>query len=186
MHYAGSYLPPLILPGPEHASGFTRLRRWWADRRPDRDAHVCANAGGPMHRQRAQDLHSSLLGDTRLRINLPYAGGYGITSGRFDTPLERAWHLLEKAGYSHPEEAALASIDLPAERLHVQPAPPSTASRRDIRQVRGDPQVLRAALILGRCTSKLYDPERPVIWTANRLERWVNLYHCGSFYHEDD
>ena len=46
-----------------------------------------------------------------------------------------------------------------------------------------DPKkVLRQALLLGLCTTVLYDPERPVLWTRSSLSRCLELYDGGGFY----
>jgi hypothetical protein len=55
-----------------------------------------------------------------------------------------------------------------------QPAPCSLSAPRA--------EIFRHALMLGLCTSQLYDPSRPVIWTRNSLTRVVDLFDPEGFY----
>ena len=51
--------------------------------------------------------------------------------------------------------------------------PSPTANRR---------RVLKQALMLGLCTAHLYDPARPVLWTAASLSRGLDLFEPQGFY----
>jgi len=43
-------------------------------------------------------------------------------------------------------------------------------------------RVLKQALMLGLCTAHLYDPARPVLWTAASLTRGLVLFEPEGFY----
>jgi len=147
---------------------------------------VYHNSGAPHFRHHIQRIDSTLLGCEYTSIHLPLEGRYGLDKEGFPSVLDRAWSLLDKAGFCSPDEAAEAFTDLPQVRLHVVAMEPCKEYRKFIPEPMNERDTLRTALILGRCTANLYDPFRPTIWTANRLERWVRLYQSGSFYDEDE
>jgi hypothetical protein len=43
-------------------------------------------------------------------------------------------------------------------------------------------RVLKQALMLGLCTAHVYDPARPVLWTAASLSRGLDLFEPQGFY----
>ncbi|MFT5498241.1 MAG: hypothetical protein ACI9TH_003652 [Kiritimatiellia bacterium] len=178
--YPSGVIRPADAPGPLPV----RWRRWLKSLRETADELVCHNSGAPMMRKLSEHIMSSLLGNGRATIRLPERGRYGIAEDPASPALERAWQILAQAGFASPEEAADSFTDLPEGRLHVKIVPvPKPGSGRGRGQ--SDRNLLRNAVILGRCTSTLYDSSRPVIWTSNRLDRWVHLYQPGGFYDED-
>ena len=96
-----------------------------------------------------------------------------------------AWRLLTELGFDAPRHA-LECFTLPAGRWLVLPQPvPDIAAV--VAAPGGDPASdnrarLRTALLLGLCTDAIYDRSGPVIWTQNRLSRFVRLYRPQGFY----
>jgi hypothetical protein len=91
------------------------------------------------------------------------------------TALEYARTLLGKAGLHSP--AATCDLpELPQGRwiVHVESAPAEDFAE-DI-----DP--LLCAAILGLSSATFYSPDRPVVWTQDRLSRAITLHRLGNFY----
>jgi len=91
------------------------------------------------------------------------------------TALEYARTLLGKAGLHSP--AATCDLpELPQGRwiVHVEAAPAEDFAE-DI-----DP--LLCAAILGLSSATFYSPDRPVVWTQDRLSRAITLHRLGNFY----
>ena len=86
--------------------------------------------------------------------------------------------LLREHGLEHAEQ--LREVFNPSEDrciCRLDPRP------RRLRIADADPKkVLRQALLLGLCTTVLYDPQRPVLWTRSSLSRCLELYDGGGFY----
>ena len=97
--------------------------------------------------------------------------------------MERAEACLKKLGHDSPDSAADEMQNLPDRILHC--ADDDGPIRKSTLQAQDDEDCLRCAIILGRCSGSLYDPDKPVIWTQDRLNRRLRLYHSGSFYDED-
>lgn len=91
------------------------------------------------------------------------------------TVIEYAASLLKKAGLGSP--AAVRDLpDLPKGRwiVRVEAAP-------DVDFADGiDP--LFCAAILGLSSTSFYSPDRPVVWTHDRLARAITLHRLGNFY----
>ena len=93
-----------------------------------------------------------------------------------DTPfVEYAETLLKKAGLHSPT----AVRDLPElpegrwiVRLNLTP---------DADFAEGTDPLLCAA-ILGLSSTSFYSPDRPVVWTQERLKRAITLHRLGNFY----
>ena len=144
------------------------------DSRPD----LIANAGwgGPPARQRREHIYSSLLGkkDGEIRCSRIIRLGF-LSPG--DDLLEYLNDLIGAEGYRRSEDLR-DDITIPEKpyicRPTKQPAPCSLNAPRT--------EVFRHALMLGLCTSQLYDPSRPVIWTRNSLTRVVDLFDPEGFY----
>lgn len=141
--------------------------------RPD----LIANSGwGPPARQRSEHIRSSLLGinDGDIRCPRIIRLGFHLPG---DDLLDYLNDLIAEDGYSN-SEALRCDITIPEKpyicRPTKQPAPCSLNAPRT--------EVFRHALMLGLCTSQLYDPSRPVIWTRNSLTRVVDLFDPGGFY----
>ncbi len=135
------------------------------------------NAGGPMSRQRKQELKSSVLGKGLDGLRFPRVMGAALDFDSLD-PLRVVERVLKKCGFQAAEEADLvlmprvgpcicrASEQVRA--IDVRSAPPET--------------VLRTALILGHATRYFFDPGRPLVWTRTSLERRLQLFSPSRFY----
>lgn len=91
------------------------------------------------------------------------------------TVVEYAGSLLEQAGLNSP--SAVHDLDrLPKGRwiVRVQPAPEADFAE--------DADPLLCAAILGLCGTSFYSPDRPVVWTHDRLSRAITLHRLGNFY----
>jgi hypothetical protein len=91
------------------------------------------------------------------------------------TALEYAGTLLGKAGLHSPA----ATCDLPGLPqgrwiVHVEPAPAADFAE--------DTDPLLCAAILGLSSATFYSPDRPVVWTQDRLSRAITLHRLGNFY----
>lgn len=89
--------------------------------------------------------------------------------------LEYAGTLLEKAGL--PSPATTCDLpDLPRGRwiVRVESTPAADFAEET------DP--LLCAAILGLSSATFYSPDRPVVWTQDRLARAITLHRLGNFY----
>jgi len=91
------------------------------------------------------------------------------------TLVQYAAKLLRDAGLSAPADVR-GLPGLPAGRwiVRVEPAPEEDFAAE------ADP--LLCAAILGLSSTSFFAPERPVVWTNDRLARAITLYQLGSFY----
>jgi len=120
-------------------------------------------------------LKASILND-RGRRGAFIAGPSAVLRppGRM-TVVEYADVLLESAGLASPGD--LRNLDgLPHGRwiVRVEPAPPP--------EFAGDADPLLCAALLGLCSASFYSPDRPVVWTHDRLARAITLHRLGNFY----
>ncbi len=91
-----------------------------------------------------------------------------------------ALEVLGSLGFTEPEDGFRAMERIPRTRLHCRTCT-KFVYRRRMPNPRCRPQAyLRTALILGKCRNGLYDPERPVIWTEERLLQRLELYEIGN------
>jgi len=135
------------------------------------------NSGGRRSRSRTERLTASLLGNDDGAVRCPRVIRLGLDFGRKD-PLAAVHALLWERGLEHAEQLremfkpsrdpCICRLDPKPRRLLVADADPN--------------EVLRQALLLGLCTTVLYDPERPVLWTRSSLSRCLELYDGGGFY----
>ena len=94
--------------------------------------------------------------------------------------------LLRGFGFASPHEAWEAIRDtLPQAPCLIVEVPPEDIPEPPISLS----EFLRNALILGRCGSHLYHPDRPLLWTARRLDRRIRLVefnpsHYANINHE--
>lgn len=149
---------------------------------------------GPPPDNCVQTFHWSCMGtspDARIRLSAPV--GLPRPGRTDDADLQERIRVeadgaLTAAGYRTPGEARDA-ISLPPGRHLVigwdgldpdtRPAP----LRRDLYPPTLDPrECVRAALILSLCSTHLYDPDGPVLWTAHRLRRLVRLGESRNFH----
>ena len=140
---------------------------------------VFANSGAPMSRRHREHLTSSLLGPRDPFVKIPLVLRVGIWFGVQTDPRRFVEGLLIEAGYDSPEDLR-DHYDHPPRRLMARPAP-GHFTPKDIRFERPE-IILREALILGLSTQAIYDPNRPVTWTAASLTRYLELYDPTSFY----
>jgi hypothetical protein len=134
------------------------------------------NSGGPRSRTRTERLRSTVLGDDGP-IRCPQVLRVGV---HFDTgePLDCARRWLKRVGFADEHEAR-GVLSLPASacicRTDPLPAPVNASSLTAL-------EGLRLVVILGLCTTWMYDPQRPVLWTRASLTRQLLLYDGGGFY----
>lgn len=143
--------------------------------RPGKSAN--AGWGGPPSRNRRERIKSTLLGNDDGQIRCPRIIRLGFFLLPGDNPMESVETLLAEEGYGSPEDLRgdIAIPDRPYIcRPSQSPGPcPFSAPRAE---------VLRQALMLGLCTSQVFDPARPVIWTKGSLSRVVELFDPEGFY----
>ena len=145
--------------------------------RPDQIAN--SGWGGLLlRRTRVEHIYSSLLDKNHGEIRCPRIIRLGFYLPGDDL-LDYLNDLIVAEGYSSSEDLR-DDITIPEKRYICRPtkerAPCSLNAPRT--------EVLRHALMLGLCTSQLYDPSRPVIWTRNSLTRVVDLFDPEGFYHD--
>jgi hypothetical protein len=143
--------------------------------RPDRVAN--AGWGGPPARQRHERIRSSLLGKDDGEIRCPRIIRIGFRLEYGEDPLESIGQILAEEGYGSPEDLR-GEIPIPDRPYICRPDP--SAPQCTLLSSRA--LVLRNALMLGLCTTQLYDPARPVIWTRNSLTRSFELFDPEGFY----
>jgi hypothetical protein len=148
------------------------------------------NTGGPRSRTRRERITTSVFprrGRTRSLLGARRVGDvWGI-----DTP-GGSWRryvleLLAKLGFADPDEAFAQTDGIPQVRLHCRPAPNDDGRVYVKVRSRADRiDCLRKALVLGKCCRGLYDPERPVIWTEQRLRQCYELHEIGASFYDDE
>jgi hypothetical protein len=87
--------------------------------------------------------------------------------------------LLREEGYSAPNELR-NEFDVPQNRLICIPLR-DPAHRVNV-EVSKPSQVLEQALLLGLCTSHIFDANRPVLWTETSITRGLELFDPTGFY----
>ncbi len=135
------------------------------------------NTGGPSSRVRKEHIASTLLGRDDGLIDCPSVVRIALDFGRGD-PVAFMRRLLAEEGVAGPESLR-ETLEHPKGRLIRRPW--NCARPAKVRAL--EPKVLlRDALILGLTSEQLYDPERPVLWTAKSLTRQVELFDPRGFY----
>lgn len=142
--------------------------------RPEHNAN--SGWGPPNLRERRERIRSTLLDKNDGDIRCPRIIRLGFHLPGDDL-LDYLNDLIVAEGYSRSEDLR-EDIPIPTKpyicRPAMEPGPcPLSAPCTE---------VFRHALMLGLCTSQLYDPSRPVIWTRNSLTRVVDLFDPGGFY----
>jgi hypothetical protein len=137
-----------------------------------------ANSGGPASRTVSSRLTSSLLGESQGPVRCPRVLRLALDFGKAD-PVDCVNRLLTRARLGSAEELR-ATVAAPGGRLLASPIP-EPAQRLDVRTAPAA-EVLGQALLLGLCTSFLYDPARPVLWTTKSLTRALELFDPAGFY----
>ncbi len=138
-----------------------------------------ANAGGPMSRQRSEQITSTLLGRDDGVIRCPRSRRLGLSFPSRADPVKAIERLLASNGFASAEDLR-DEFALPEVRLICRPL----AVNAPRLAVRGGPEreVLEQALLLGLCTAQLFDPGRPVLWTQASLTRGLELFDPAGFY----
>ncbi|MBK7792706.1 MAG: hypothetical protein IPJ62_09415 [Betaproteobacteria bacterium] len=134
-----------------------------------------ANTGGPMSRTRTEVMASTLLGRDEYPIRCPRIVRLGIAFPDAD-PVELLTQMIAE-GLRQPGG--------PARRLEIPRrlvARPHTLNNGvvDISATPGATSLARADA--GLCTSQIYDPARPVLWTQAALKRRLELFDPQGFY----
>ena len=141
-------------------------------------AIIQANSGAWMSRTRRERIKSSLLGQDDGCIRCPRRIRIGL---RFvDThPVSCLESILAAAGFRSYEDLRHA-IEVPETRLICRPQPEPEKRL----EVHGSSpfEVLEQALWLGLCTTQLFDPGRPLLWTETSLTRALELFDPTGFY----
>ncbi len=144
-----------------------------------KNAPTCAMSGAPQSRERTETIRSSILGKIGGFVRCPRVIRLGLRFEKGDDPVTVITNMLAEEGYLGLD-ALRGAFKLPETRLICRPLSPvsgrlcvRTASRR---------RVLKQALMLGLCTNQIFDPGRPVLWTATSLTRTVELFDQRGFY----
>lgn len=147
--------------------------------RPERGAPVWCNVGGPMTRTRREPISAHLLGRTDGAIRCRRIVRIGLLFPEGADPVGEMTGLLAQEGFDAPEDLR-AACQIPDGPLLATRARDPLA-RLDVASASAD-AVLEQALLLGLCTSQLYDPARPVLWTTASLGRALDLFEPLGFY----
>lgn len=135
------------------------------------------NTGGPSSRVRKEHIASTVLGRDDGLIDCPSVVRIALDFGRGD-PVAFMRRLLAEEGIASSEDLREFQ-EHPRGRLIRRPWNCTSPAR--VRAL--EPKILlRDALILGLTSEQLYDPERPVLWTAKSLTRRVELFDPRGFY----
>jgi hypothetical protein len=138
-----------------------------------------ANSGGPASRQRLQAVSSSLLGKDDGFVRCPRVIRLGLRFEPGDDPVAVLTGLLAAEGYAGPE-ALRGTFTVPESRLVCRQVL-TGADRIPVRT--GPPrEVLAQAMLLGLCTTQIFDPGRPILWTTASLTRAMELFDHRGFY----
>lgn len=144
-----------------------------------RQPPIYANSGGPAGRQQGQAVNSSILGRDDGFVRCPRVIRLGLLFGPGDDPVTVLTDMLADEGYGGPESLR-GEFPLPATRLICRTLP--TGGIRLAVACSPRRKVLEQALMLGLCTTQVFDPERPVLWTTTSLTRSVELFDARGFY----
>ena len=140
---------------------------------------IYANIGGPMSRTRKELISSTLLGKDDGYVRCPRVIRLGLSFRLNADPVDVVRSIMAEEGYSGPEELR-ARFNVPQIRLVCAPLR-NAADQIDVETAEPD-RVLEQALLLGLCTSQLFDATRPVLWTETSLTRRVELFDPRGFY----
>lgn len=137
-----------------------------------------ANMGGPQSRQRSLRITSTLLGGGAGPVRCAPVRTLALDFGS-EEPVGFLQRLLDQAALQSPE-ALRALYPTPPGCLLAAPAPTGCARLDALAALPA--AVLEQALLLGLCTSHVYDPTRPVLWTQRSLTRALELFDPEGFY----
>ena len=164
----------------------------WSGRPVDtaRGPDAFHNSGGPRSRTRREKISASVFPRRGRKQSLLGARRVGEVWG-ITTPggswRRHVLELLAKLGFADPDEAFARIDGILQIRLHCRPAQNDDGRVYVKVRSRADRlDCLCKALVIGKCCRGLYDPERPVIWTEQRLRQCYELHEIGaSFYDEE-
>jgi hypothetical protein len=132
-----------------------------------------------MSRTRTERVRTTLLGRSDKVIRCPRVITLGLRFESGIDPVAQLETLLLMEGIGSPEDLR-QRFQIPPGRLICRPL--TAAERRLSVTDRNRRRVLKQALMLGLCTAHLYDPARPVLWTAASLTRGLVLFEPQGFY----
>jgi hypothetical protein len=138
-----------------------------------------ANTGGPMSRTRTQRVQTTLLGRDDNIIRCPRVIRLGLLFDSRIDPVAQLETLLLMERIEGTEDLR-QRIQIPHGRLICRPFAGTECRISVVDQNRH--RVLMQALMLGLCTAHIYDPARPVLWTAASLSRGLDLFEPQGFY----
>ena len=174
--------------GPSAGAGCgTRLSNGCAGlpgRPPGGDAWF--NSGGPRSRVVNSPLAAAALSEGSEVLGTADCGQFHLRPepGWRGSLRSLAAAALEALGFRSPEQAWEALRN----QLPDRPALVLTEHAPCPGEPQQPAEVLRHALVLGRCCGSLFCPTRPLIWTERRLARAVRLATCdpATFTAADD
>jgi hypothetical protein len=144
------------------------------------------NTGGPRSRTRRETITASLFpgaGRSGCLLGARRVGEVWAIFHAKESLRAAVLKVLSEQGFATPEEAFAQLDGIPRTRLHCRRLPGDDASEAASCAQEDPLGYLRTALVLGKCCHGIYDPERPVILTDNRLRQRLELYEIrGSFY----
>ncbi len=150
-----------------------------------------ANIGGPASYPRKQRINSSILGRKTISSSIlgkddgfsrcPLVMRLCLIFEDGEDPVAVIAGILKREGYTSPEELR-GKFSLPEGRLICRPVSVSLRHGGLVVKTAGRDKVLEQALLLGLCTSQIFDPARPVLWTTGSLTRALELFDPAGFY----
>jgi hypothetical protein len=139
-----------------------------------------ANMGGPMSRSRTERIRSTILGNDEGSIRCPRVIRLGLRFSKGDDPVTIMTSLIEEEGYGSPEDLRDDFV-VPDVRLICRPLA-DDSTRLPVDQNTSRQAMLEQALMLGLCSSQVFDPTRSVLWTQTSLTRGLELFDPTGFY----
>ena len=132
------------------------------------------NTGGPRSRVVSSNVVSNLLEQESPELGIRRLDEYVLRYDGWEGSLRDLVHnALETLGFRSPEQAwDQMREELPSRRAIVVGW--RTVRRRSLGED-GPRELLRNALVLGRCCRSVFNPDRPLIWSERRLSLRVQL-----------
>ena len=148
------------------------------------------NSGGPRSRTRRETLNSSLFPPTNTDPEYSFLGARRI--GRVwavcrggESLRDVVLKMIAEWGFVNADDAFELLDGIPLARLHCRPAGDDLVEEGP--RPRQDPlNFLRNALVLSKCSGRLYDPRRPVILTEKRLSQRLELFEIDETFYEEE
>lgn len=133
---------------------------------------------GPPIRHDSIAIKACVFGESEVSIRWDLIEVVGLDFEN-RSPIEVVERALAECGFTSCDELR-DHYRIPQTTLACRVLPKDTKLPKA--KTIGKRRLLRHALILGLCGPSIYDPQRPVIWTNNRLSRAIQLYAPGRFY----